>query len=133
MFMGSEPPKYLVITKYIFNQILFTFFFNFSKSVLTEKFFVDWPIRNLFSQQKVSIKKLTADIWLKKYLVIHEILVVRIPRTCYYFVARKSRSLQLWEKYQYEQRIGIRWVFRAKNSHTYTNSQFRINFMQRPR
>ena len=25
--------------------------------VLTEKFFVDWPIRNLFSQQKVNIKK----------------------------------------------------------------------------
>jgi hypothetical protein len=30
-----------VITKYLFNQILFTFFFNSSKPVLTEKFFVD--------------------------------------------------------------------------------------------
>ena len=26
MFAGSEPPKYLVITKYLFNQILFPFF-----------------------------------------------------------------------------------------------------------
>ena len=38
MFAGSEPPKYLVITNYLFNQILFTFFFNSSKPVLTEKF-----------------------------------------------------------------------------------------------
>ena len=28
MFAGSKPPKYLVITKYLFNQILFTFSFN---------------------------------------------------------------------------------------------------------
>ena len=38
MFAGSEPPKYLVITKYLFNQILFPFFFNSSKPVLTENF-----------------------------------------------------------------------------------------------
>ena len=52
MFAGSEPPKYLVITKYRLNQILFTFFFNSSKPVLTEKFFVDWPIRIYFLSKK---------------------------------------------------------------------------------
>ena len=54
-----------VIYEYFFSKILLTFFFNSSKSVLTEKIFVDWPIRNLFSKQKVNIKKLTADISLK--------------------------------------------------------------------
>ena len=55
-------------------------FFNSSKPVLTENIFVDWPIRNLFSQQKVNIKKLTADISLKNLFVDHEILVVWMPR-----------------------------------------------------
>ena len=32
-----------------------------SKPVLNEKFFVDWPIRDLFSQQEVNIKK--TDSW----------------------------------------------------------------------
>ena len=37
------------------------FFFNSSKPVLTEKFFGNWPMRNLFSQWKVNVKKI--DSW----------------------------------------------------------------------
>ena len=68
------------------HQLLFKpnflyFFFKSSKPVLTERIFVDWQIRKIFSMQKVNIKKMTADISLKKtYLVIKEILVARIPR-----------------------------------------------------
>ena len=57
---------YLFLVVFDF-EILFTFFFNSAKPVLNENIFVDWPIRNLFSQQKVNIKKMTADISLKKY------------------------------------------------------------------
>ena len=34
------------------------FFFNSSKPVLTQKYFVDRPIRYLFSQQKINVKKI---------------------------------------------------------------------------
>ena len=78
--MGSE--------NFVDHQIFFLtkfclLFFNSSKPVLTEKNFVDWPIRDLFSPQKVNIKKLTADISLKSYLVTRETLVVRIPWMSY--------------------------------------------------
>ena len=67
-FVASEPPKF---RGYSFNQILFTFF-------STPQISFNWEIfcwltnKIFFSQQKVNIKKLTADISLKKYLVIHE-------------------------------------------------------------
>ena len=69
--MASKPPKFRLL------------FFNSSKPVLTENIFVDWPIRNLFSQQKVNIKKMTADISLKEIFVDHKILVVWMPRMSY--------------------------------------------------
>ena len=44
----------------------------------------DPDLRYLFSRQKVNITKLTADMYfVKKYLVIHEILVVQMPRMTY--------------------------------------------------
>ena len=84
-FVASKPPKFNFVDHQIFflTNFFFTFFFNSSKPVLTEKIYVDWPIRNLFSQQKVNLKKQTADISLKEYLVIHEILVVWMPRMSY--------------------------------------------------
>ena len=46
-FVTSKPPKFCGSPNIFFNKILFTFFFNSSKPVLTEKIFVDWPIGNL--------------------------------------------------------------------------------------
>ena len=36
----------------------------------------------ILRKKKKKKKKTTADIWLKKYLVIQDILVIRIPQTC---------------------------------------------------
>ena len=44
------------------SAIKFVYFFFLWKPVITEEFFVDWPIRNLFLQQKVNRTKLTANI-----------------------------------------------------------------------
>ena len=47
----------------VFNNTILEGFFNSSKPVITEKIFVDWPIRSLLSHQKVNMKKkLTAYI-----------------------------------------------------------------------
>ena len=116
MFAGSEPPKYLVITKYLFNQI-FINFFKLLKTSFNWKLFVDWPIRNLFfSAKSKHMKKLTADIWWKKYLVIHGIWVVRIPRTCYIFATKNYR---FWIRFLHF----LLWFWRRHFNSPYINSR----------
>ena len=50
-FVDSYQETKISAVKFVY------FFFNSSKPALTEKFFVELSIRNLFSQQKVKIKK----------------------------------------------------------------------------
>ena len=75
--MASKPPKFRDLRIHTFLTKFCLLFFNSSKPVLSEKIFVDWPIRNLFSQQKVNTKRLTAHNSLKKrfklivFLVLH--------------------------------------------------------------
>ena len=93
VFTHSWDPNHqnFVITKYFFNQILFPFFFNSSKPVLTEDIFVDWPIRSSFSQQKVTIKswylvkKIFGDPWKFWWFGSHEWVI-------YYYLLQLSCS-----------------------------------------
>ena len=93
-FVASEPPKFWGSPNIFFNQILFTFF-QLLKSFNCENFY--WLTnKNFFSQQKVNIQKLTADISLKKYLVIHQILVVWMPWISYLFLLYSRKGLDLF-------------------------------------
>ena len=85
MFAGSEPPKYLVITKYLFNQILFTLFFCLIKIGSNQSTAPSITVQNV--PQNVShriIKMKSKQNFVKnKFGGSPNIFVARIPRTCY--------------------------------------------------
>ena len=65
LLVASKPPKFCDL-RIFFLKFFLLIFFNSSKLVLTGNFFVYWPIRNSFSQQKVNcwyfVKKVFGDL-----------------------------------------------------------------------
>ena len=61
LIRGIRKSNFFWITKYYFSPNFVYFFFNSSKPVVIVKIFVDWPIRNLFSQQKEKTDRIFGD------------------------------------------------------------------------
>ena len=81
-FVTSKPPKFCDL-RIFFLMKFCLLLFQLLKTSFNWEIFCWLTNKKFIFSAKSKHKKLTADIWLKKYLVIHEILVVRIPRTCY--------------------------------------------------